>query len=128
MWLTKSRPIIALTLYGGASDRIIFSFFHEAAHILHDNQKLIYVSDPDAPQEKSANRFAAETILPGVTDQEIRMTDAKMAKLEPIAHRLQVSADFVIGRYHCLTDQFSRPFHRFHSISWKSIGAWQLVG
>lgn len=73
-WLTPTRPLIQLSLYGKTNDKFWFSFFHEAAHILlHANskeeKKSIFLDDPntisgDDPHEYEANQWAGNTLIP----------------------------------------------------------------
>lgn len=73
-WLSTSRPMMQLSLYGKTNDRFWFTFFHEAAHILlHANTKeekrSVFLDDPNAghtddPTEHEANRWASEWLIP----------------------------------------------------------------
>ena len=70
-WLSASRPLIQMSLYGKWNDRFWFTFFHEAAHILlhADEKKLVYLDDPgkgasDDPREAEANRWAGDFLIP----------------------------------------------------------------
>jgi Zn-dependent peptidase ImmA (M78 family) len=50
-----------LNLRGKSNDLFWFSFFHEAAHVLHDNKKDLYINsgEKDNPIEVRADCFAA---------------------------------------------------------------------
>lgn len=70
-WLSASRPLIQMSLYGKWNDRFWFTFFHEAAHILlHANEKKsVYLDDPgkggsDDPKEAEANQWAGDFLIP----------------------------------------------------------------
>lgn len=73
-WLSPTRPLIQLSLYGKTNDKFWFSFFHEAAHILlHANnkeeKKSIFLDDPNAahtndPREHQANLWAGDWLIP----------------------------------------------------------------
>lgn len=70
-WLSASRPLIQMSLYGKWNDRFWFTFFLEAAHILlHANEKKsVYLDDPgkggsDDPKEAEANQWAGDFLIP----------------------------------------------------------------
>ena len=68
-WLSPTRPLIQLSLYGKTNDRFWFSFFHEAAHLLlhangKEDKKSIFLDDPNAastrvPREHEADAWAS---------------------------------------------------------------------
>ena len=72
-WLSATRPLIQLSLYGKTNDKFWFTFFHEAAHILlhaddKEARKSIFLDDPSAShstdsQESEANQWASDTQL-----------------------------------------------------------------
>lgn len=74
-WLSVTRPMIQLSLYGKTNDKFWFTFFHEAAHILlhansKDEKKSIFLDDPNAahsddPKEREANTWAGNWLIPG---------------------------------------------------------------
>ncbi|MDR1920915.1 MAG: HigA family addiction module antidote protein [Candidatus Adiutrix sp.] len=67
-WLAPNKPLIILSIRGRGEDRFWFSFFHEAAHVLHEDKKksfLINYDDyRDAPEEKRADKFAGDFLAP----------------------------------------------------------------
>lgn len=74
-WLSPTRPLIQLSLYGKTNDKFWFTFFHEAAHILlhantKEDKKSVFLDDPNAghthdPQEHEANQWAGNWLIPG---------------------------------------------------------------
>jgi HTH-type transcriptional regulator / antitoxin HigA len=63
------KAVIQLSLYGKKEDRLWFSFFHEAGHILSQGRKTTVFLDTDngegdSDEEKQANTFSANTLIP----------------------------------------------------------------
>lgn len=70
-WLSPSRPLVQLSLYGKTNDKFWFTLFHEAAHILlHANEKKsVFLDDPsktstDSKEEHEANAWASSFLIP----------------------------------------------------------------
>ncbi len=127
-WLNGRRPVIALTLHNKTVDSILFSFLHEAGHILNDKHNLLYMTDMDAEPERSAENFAAEIALPSRVNAQILDTRGGIRSLMDIANREGVAVELVVGRYHYLTQQFTFPSgFKPKSISWDEIGTWSLT-
>lgn len=70
-WLNRHCALIQLSLYGKWNDRMWFTFFHEAAHILlhSSDKKQVFLDDPDgghsnSAQEKEADEWASEFLIP----------------------------------------------------------------
>ena len=127
-WLDGHRPTIALTLHNKTVDGILFSFLHEAGHILNDRHNLLYMTDMDADQERSAEKFAAEMALPSCENPHVLDTCGRIGPMKGIANRLGVAVEVVVGRYHHLTQKFTLPLgFKAKSISWDEIGMWVLA-
>ena len=66
-WLSRRRPLIALSARHKTDDDLWFSFFHEAAHILLHGKKVVFVDGANGDYddtEKEANDWAANALLP----------------------------------------------------------------
>ena len=67
-WLNKDKALIILSDWGKYEEKIWFSFFHEACHILHHSKKAVFVdhqsggSEEDAI-EQEADNFSADAII-----------------------------------------------------------------
>lgn len=106
-WLSPTRPLIQLSLYGKTNDKFWFTFFHEAAHILlHANTKeekrSVFLDDPNAghsdnPQEHEANQWAADWLIPSEYASALRDLRSKAAVVD-FANRLQIHPGIVVGR------------------------------
>ncbi len=106
-WLSPTRPMIQLSLFGKTNDRFWFTFFHEAAHILlHANskeeKKSIFLDDPNAahtedPKEHEANQWAGDWLIPPDASHELPELRSKAAVVE-FAHRIRIHPGIVVGR------------------------------
>lgn len=106
-WLSPTRPLIQLSLYGKTNDKFWFSFFHEAAHILlHANSKeekrSIFLDDPNAattgdPREHEANQWSADFLIPAEHTQALTSLRTKASVIH-FAGRIGVHPGIVVGR------------------------------
>ena len=101
-WLSSYRPVIQLSLYGKTNDRFWFTFFHEAAHVLLHGKKEVFLDDPDHKQidskeEREANAWAGEFLIPAASAAELPMLKQKDA-VKVFARRLGVHPGIVVGR------------------------------
>ena len=110
-WLTPSKAMLLVNLRGKSEDRFWFSFFHEAGHILHDSKKETFIDDGksyrDRPEERRADAFAAEILIPASLNPEIiaARTDAE---INNISNKLNVCPGIVAGRHQFLTQNWTR--------------------
>lgn len=109
MWLTKSKAMILLGLRGKRDDQFWFSFFHEAAHILNDSKKEMFLSDgtKDDPREKKADEFASNFLVPPVCRPEVAELRTK-AQVHQLAGKLDIAPGIVVGQYQHMTGDFAR--------------------
>lgn len=106
-WLSPSRPLIQLSLYGKSNDKFWFTFFHEAAHILlhagdRDAKKSVFLDDPNAshsddPQEQEANQWAGNMLIPDEDAYTLPALRSKAAVLD-FANSIGVHPGIVVGR------------------------------
>ena len=106
-WLTPTRPLIQLSLYGKTNDKFWFSFFHEAAHILlHANskeeKKSIFLDDPntisgDDPREHEANQWSGNTLIPVQYVEALSGLRSKAAVID-FAQRIHLHPGIAVGR------------------------------
>lgn len=125
-WLTPKKPMIQLSLRGKTEDRFWFSFFHEAAHILNGSKKVISLSDTtggyqSCPDEKEADEFAAEILIPRRHDETIAMLASK-AEIKSIAGSLDVTPGIVAGRFQHLTGKWSFFNDLKRKLDWAQFG------
>ncbi len=122
------KPVILLTLNGKHMDGILFSFYHEARHILSGQKKLIYVSRGEKNEaENDADKFAAESLIPQKENSSILQTQGNITFIKEVAEDLNVYTGLVIGRYNYLTKNYCRRYaYNQPSISWDSLNAWTM--
>lgn len=68
-WMRKDKALIVLSDYYKSEERVWFSFFHEAAHILLHSKKAVFVDynengSAERKIEDEADAFSAETLIP----------------------------------------------------------------
>jgi addiction module HigA family antidote len=106
-WLSSTKAMIALSLYGKSNDRLWFSFFHEAGHIvLHGKRDGFLDTDRRSqnplvkdPKEEQANRFAADFLIPPSQFQLIASTHRNnSAAIERFAKSIGIAPGIVVGR------------------------------
>lgn len=123
------KPVIAISLRAGRADKFWFNLFHESHHLLNAGKKLILFtgeSRADSEQERLADSFAADSLIPAKYNEEIcfvRSVDA----LAKIASRINVCLDAVLGRRQYLTRNFSRFGKHFQSFRWQDK-KWVVAG
>jgi len=107
-WLSPQKAMILLSLRGKSEDKLWFSFFHEASHILHDDKKNLYIADgsQDAAEQR-ADCFAAEMLIPAHFNDEIKACISD-AQIQRIARKIGVSEGIVAGRWQHLHQCYSR--------------------
>ncbi|MGB4407575.1 MAG: helix-turn-helix domain-containing protein [Sphaerochaeta sp.] len=122
-WLSPEKALLVLNLRGKGEDIFWFSFFHEAYHILQGKKKQLYIADDSStdPEEKKADAFAANMLIPNTYNQRIASITTK-AEVIAIANELEVSPGIVAGRYRHLTKRWSFFKDLTKSFSWEEKG------
>ena len=107
-WLSKDKAMILLNLRGKREDKLLFSFFHEAGHILHDSKKELYINDGDEKNicEQRANRFAADFLIPIHYDSEIKKIRSRKEVIA-LSEEIGVSPGIIAGRFQFLTKKWT---------------------
>ncbi len=106
-WLSPTRPLIQLSLYGKTNDKFWFTFFHEAAHILlhadsKDGKKSIFLDDPNAshstdPREQEANQWAGNVLIHQDYTAQLGVLRTKDA-VRAFAQQIGIHPGIVVGR------------------------------
>lgn len=106
-WLSLTRPMIQLSLYGKTNDKFWFTFFHEAAHILlhantKEDKKSVFLDDPNAslskdPQEHEANQWAGDWLIPSQHATVLAGLRSKAA-VDVFARQIGIHPGIVVGR------------------------------
>lgn len=115
-WLSPTRPLIQLSLYGKSNDKFWFTFFHEAAHILlhagsKEDKKSIFLDDPNAShstdqREQEANQWAGNFLIPKEHLPKFSSLRTKNAVRE-FAESIGIHPGIVVGRLQ--HDHFIKP-------------------
>ncbi|MFC1866806.1 ImmA/IrrE family metallo-endopeptidase [Thermodesulfobacteriota bacterium] len=118
-WLSATKAMILLNLRGKAEDQFWFSFFHEAGHVLNDSKKDLFINDgkEDDPNEKKANVFAAEFLIPSAYDHVISRLRSK-ADIILLSNKLQIAPGIVAGRFQRLTKKWAYFKNLIRSFHW----------
>lgn len=106
-WLSPSKPLIQLSLYGKTNDRFWFTFFHEAAHIiLHadgkEEKKSVFLDDSSAKntnslEEEEADKWASNILIPESEESRLSGLLSKTAVIE-FAEQIKIHPGIVVGR------------------------------
>lgn len=106
-WLSPTRPMIQLSLYGKTNDKFWFTLFHEAAHIfLHasttEEKKSVFLDDPNTghtqdPREHEANQWAGDWLIPPQYAPALAGLRSKAA-VAAFAARIEIHPGIVVGR------------------------------
>lgn len=132
-WLTDTKALIALTLRYKTDDQFWFTFFHELGHILLHSKKHEFVLDNAAdtltdqvvdPQmqkaEEEANRFAADTLIPGEPFHGfIKANDFSNEAIHQFAEEQGIGPSIVVGR---LQHEGLLSYHQGHALKQKLSG------
>jgi hypothetical protein len=104
-WLSPSKAMIILSLRGKSHDRLWFTFFHEAAHVLlHGRREGFIDTDSDTAglpdlKEDEANRFAQEFLIPAADYKRISSAHIKDAyTIKRFARTIGIHPGIVVGR------------------------------
>jgi HTH-type transcriptional regulator / antitoxin HigA len=98
------KPLIQLSLLGKRNDVFWFSFFHEVAHVLKHPTRAIFLDDAaagdtiESPEEREANRFAADTLIPRVHQARLPCLPLDAAEIEAFAADIGVHPGIVVGQ------------------------------
>lgn len=110
-WLSPDKALIVVTSRYKWADSFWFTVMHELAHILLHPRRLTFIdlrgADDADGREGEANDFAANTLLPGISDDVIGALRTKAA-VEKLADSTEVDPGIVAGRYGRLTDDWIR--------------------
>ena len=128
-WI-REKPVIQLSLHGKSIDRILFSFCHEAGHILDQRHRLSYVTcEEDDEAERDADSAAADILLPGMENDRLTATQGSVLALKALAKAFSVYSGIVFGRYCKLTGYQRKNLNLLSAIrkfEWPNRAAWQL--
>ena len=116
-WMSSDKALIQLSLYGKSNDKLWFTFFHEAAHLLFHAKKSIFLDSLDAKAdvdelEAEANKYARDVLIPPKWAKELSSLLGE-DDIRRFANELGIHSGIVVGRM-----QYDRiiDFHQFNHL------------
>ena len=103
-WLSPTRALILLSVRGRSDDKLWFTFFHEAAHLLKHGKRLTFLDilgedGLSDGEEQEANEFARDFLLPMNAYREFAAGGPfSSARVAAFAEQQGVSPGIVVGR------------------------------
>ena len=100
-WLSADKALIQLSLFGKYNDRLWFSFFHEAGHLLLHGKRLVFLDGDklgDGPEEESANKYAANFLIPEEKTHLLKTMRPSANLVHAIAMELGIHPGIIVGR------------------------------
>ncbi len=108
-WLSKDRAFIQLGQKFETDDRLIFTFFHEAGHVLLHSKKRVFVEfgiHADNNEEIEADKFARDLLIPQGHVSGLPFLRSRL-QIQEFAKQLGIPAGVVVGRLE--HDKFLQP-------------------
>ncbi len=103
-----NKALIILSPRQNRLDSLIFSFFHEACHVLNDGKKGLYIAEDNSTDEKEirADNYASEILLPQKDNKAVIQLQSVVEIINfSIEHNLPPCV--TLGRYQHLTRRFN---------------------
>jgi HTH-type transcriptional regulator / antitoxin HigA len=103
-WLSANRALIMLSLRGKTDDKLWFTFFHEAGHLLKHGKSLTFLdvlgADGLHPKEEiEADVFARDFLIPqGDWNQFTSQGRFSETRIRAFAHEVGIAPGIVVGR------------------------------
>jgi HTH-type transcriptional regulator / antitoxin HigA len=103
-WLSPNKALIMLSLRGKTDDKLWFTFFHEAGHLIKHGKKLIFLDilgrdglDPN--EEEEANSFARDLLIsPGEYLEFCESSIFTDKTIRAFANKIGVAPGIILGR------------------------------
>ena len=103
-WLATNKALIMLSVRGRSDDKLWFTFFHEAGHLLKHGKSLTFIdilgeAGLDGKEEAEADAFARDYLLPaGPYSAFVDVGRFDTAAVTAFASTQNVSTGIVVGR------------------------------
>lgn len=121
-WAATDKAVIQLSLYYKSDDHLWFSFFHEAAHVLSEKRRVVFLDDGavDSDDEREADKYACDFLIPPDAFARFRRAGAfDAASVRAFAHAQGISPGIVVGRLqHDGLIPFSHLARLKHPLRW----------
>jgi Zn-dependent peptidase ImmA (M78 family) len=124
-WLSPSKALIILSLRGKSDDKLWFTFFHEAGHLLKHGKSLTFLDilgqDGLNPlEEAEADTFARDFLLPSADyNAFLNQRSFSASSIRHFAKAQRVAPGIVVGRL-----QFDKRLPWTHHSSLKAKYRW----
>ena len=121
-WVSPAKAMILLSIRGKREDKLWFSFFHEAGHVLRDNKKNLYIANDENSKdevEKRADEFASNFLIPSKYKDLISELNSK-EKIISLSKELKISPGLVAGQYQYLTKKWTWYNDLIRKLEWVS--------
>jgi HTH-type transcriptional regulator/antitoxin HigA len=103
-WLSSSKALIMLSVRGKTDDKLWFTFFHEAGHLLKHGKSLTFLdilgeAGLDAHEENEADVFARDFLVqPNTWSTFVAQQSFTIARVRAFAKLHGVAPGIVVGR------------------------------
>ncbi|WDF55244.1 ImmA/IrrE family metallo-endopeptidase [Mucilaginibacter sp. KACC 22063] len=127
-FLSPNRALLMLSFRYLTDDHFWFTFFHEAGHLLLHGQNSVFVEEISrnrltSEEEKEANEFAAEQLIPSIyRENMMKLPVSNKRLIIGFASKIGVSAGILIGQM----QHFGKiEYNRFNS--YKRKYTWEAI-
>lgn len=100
-FLSPEKALVALSFRFRSDDQFWFTFFHEAGHLLLHAKEAFFLEDDSeatSEEEKEANAFAAELLIPLSFRSELERLPTNANSIIRFAVRVGVAPGIVVGQ------------------------------
>ncbi|MEW6720358.1 MAG: HigA family addiction module antitoxin [Thermodesulfobacteriota bacterium] len=100
-WLSPIKALIQLSFRYKSDDHLLFTFFHEAGHILRHGKRDVFIEGDDTRdgKESEADRFARDFLIPSTSYQQlVRLLPRSVDEVRRAAEELNIAPGIVVGR------------------------------
>ena len=100
-FLSPTKACLILSFRYLSDDHFWFTFFHEAGHLMLHSKDLVFLEDGDsisAEQEREANEYAAELLIPKSERSNLEQLSCNSTEVIRFAHKLGISPGIVVGQ------------------------------
>lgn len=124
-WLSPNRALIMLSVRGKSDDKLWFTFFHEAAHLLKHGKSLTFLdvlgeNGLHPKEEEEADSFSRDFLIPPTEWHRLTAQERfSEAKVRAFANEIGIAPGIVVGRL-----QFEKRIPYTHLNGLKVTYAW----
>jgi len=100
-FLSSEKALIQLSFRFLSDDQFWFTFFHEAGHLILHSEDALFLEDGSettSDEERQANEFAAETLIPREYDNLLSQIPLQAKEVLRFARKIGVSPGIVVGQ------------------------------